>query len=233
MYYVMSDIHGEYEKYRKMLELIRLSDRDTLFVLGDVVDRGPQPMEVLRDMMNRFNVYPIMGNHDFLAAYLLDKLNMEITEKNIDNALTTEDMNDILAWLDDGGSTTISGFQKLSKNERQDILEYLSEFAWYETLDVGRKSFILVHAGLGNFRKDKKLSEYTAEELFGIRSNPNVRLFDDPNIFLITGHTPTPLISGIPEIYHGANNICIDCGACFEGGKLACLCLNTMQEFYI
>ena len=95
MYYVMSDIHGEYEKYRKMLDLIQFSDRDALFVLGDVVDRGAQPIEVLKDMMTRSNVYPIMGNHDFLALYLLDKLNMDITEENIDNALTTEDMNDM------------------------------------------------------------------------------------------------------------------------------------------
>ena len=233
MYYVMSDIHGEYEKYRKMLDLIRLSDRDALFVLGDVVDRGSQPMEVLKDMMTRSNVYPIMGNHDFLALYLLDKLNMDITEENLDNALTTEDMNDMLGWLDDGGSTTISGFQKLPKSERTDILEYLSEFALYETIDVGSKTFIMVHAGLGNFRKDKKLSEYSAEELLITRNDPNIKLFDDENIFLITGHTPTPLISGIPEIYHGASTICIDCGACFDGGKLACLCLNTMQEFYI
>ena len=39
MIYVMSDIHGEYEKYLKMLDLIQLSEKDSLFVLGDVVDR--------------------------------------------------------------------------------------------------------------------------------------------------------------------------------------------------
>lgn len=25
----------------------------------------------------------------------------------------------------------------------------------------------------------------------------------------------------------------IDCGACFNGGKLACLCLDTLEEFYV
>ena len=34
MYYVMSDIHGEYEKYLLMLEKIQLSEKDALFVLG-------------------------------------------------------------------------------------------------------------------------------------------------------------------------------------------------------
>ena len=37
MTYVMSDIHGEYDKYRKMLEQIDFCDEDTLYVLGDVV----------------------------------------------------------------------------------------------------------------------------------------------------------------------------------------------------
>ena len=41
MIYVMSDIHGCYEKYRQMLDLIRFCEEDTLYILGDVVDRGP------------------------------------------------------------------------------------------------------------------------------------------------------------------------------------------------
>ena len=36
MTYVIADIHGDYEKYRRMLEIIGFSDRDTLSVLGDV-----------------------------------------------------------------------------------------------------------------------------------------------------------------------------------------------------
>lgn len=47
MIYVMSDIHGEYEKYIKMLELINFSDEDELYILGDIVDRGKEPVKVL------------------------------------------------------------------------------------------------------------------------------------------------------------------------------------------
>ncbi|MBR6834691.1 MAG: metallophosphoesterase, partial [Oscillospiraceae bacterium] len=53
MVYVMSDIHGEYDKYRRMLEKIRFSDNDILYILGDVVDRGPEPAKILLDMMKR------------------------------------------------------------------------------------------------------------------------------------------------------------------------------------
>lgn len=227
MYYVMSDIHGEYEKYLYMLEKIQFSQKDVLFVLGDMVDRGQKPLTVIRDMMTRPNVFPMMGNHDFLALYLLDKL-----DKGID-AMAVEDINDTLAWLQDGGETTVAQYQMLNLQERREVLEFLSELPLYETIDIGEKTFILVHAGLGNFRPDKKLSEYTVEELLLTRENPDKKFFEDDSIYIITGHTPTPLITGRPEIYHSANNIYIDCGACFEGGRLACLCLDTMQEFYI
>ena len=37
--YVISDIHGEYERFMELLEEIELKDTDTLYVLGDVLDQ--------------------------------------------------------------------------------------------------------------------------------------------------------------------------------------------------
>ena len=233
MYYVISDIHGEYEKYQKMLELIKFSDDDTLFVLGDICDRGKQPVAVLQDMMSRPNVYPILGNHDAVALYLLKKLITEITMENYNSLLSKEDMEDILDWYQEGGNTTAEEFKKLSNIERFDILDYISEFSLYEAVDVGERTFILIHAGLGNFKKDKRLSEYTAEELTMGRIDPETRFFDDDSVFVVMGHTPTPHFCGEPRIYRNGNNFFIDCGACNEGGRLACLCLDTLEEFYV
>ena len=81
MTYLMSDLHGQYDKYRKMLEKIRFGDRDDLYVLGDVVDRGPEPMKILRDMSLRINVFPILGNHDWTARVILSRLNTKISGK--------------------------------------------------------------------------------------------------------------------------------------------------------
>lgn len=39
-HYVMSDIHGEADRFHAMLEKIHFSDDDTLYILGDVIDRG-------------------------------------------------------------------------------------------------------------------------------------------------------------------------------------------------
>ena len=107
MTYVMSDLHGHYQKYLKMLETIRFTDDDDLFILGDAVDRGPQPAELLQDVSMRTNVFPLMGNHDLTAAILLRKLNVMITNENCENQLGEEIMKHLLMWQMDGGQTTI------------------------------------------------------------------------------------------------------------------------------
>ncbi|MBD5142733.1 MAG: fructose-bisphosphatase class III [Ruminococcus sp.] len=233
MHYVMSDIHGKYEKYLQMLELIQFSEQDKLFILGDIADRGEQPIEIYQDMMKRNNIIPIMGNHDYMALFLLDMLITDMTEENFAADLELEDMQDILAWIDEGGDTTIAGFQKLSISEREEILDYIAGFALYQEIQIQEKKFILVHAGLENFEETRKLDSYEPQELLFIRDDPDKAYFQDKNIYVITGHTPTPYYSGKAEIYHGNNRICIDCGACFQTGRLACLCLETMEEFYI
>lgn len=56
MRYIISDIHGCKKEYLKLLDKINFSDADHLYVLGDVLDRGFDPIGVLKDMMNRKNV---------------------------------------------------------------------------------------------------------------------------------------------------------------------------------
>ncbi len=232
MVYVMSDIHGCFDKYVQMLELINFSDEDELYVLGDIVDRGSEPIKVLLDMMKRPNVFPVMGNHDLLALDILKKLSVDITEDSFSTQVDITVINEMLDWLSNGGSTTMESFQKLNRCQRSNILDFISDFPLCDIVEVKDKTFILVHAGLGNFSPTKKLSSYTAEELILSRNNPDIRYFSDDSIYIVTGHTPTLSITGKSEIYISNNNICIDCGAVF-GGRLACLCLDTMKEFYV
>ena len=137
MHYVMSDLHGCYQEYREALEKINFNEQDTLYVLGDVVDRGPEPIKLLQDMMLRPNVLPVIGNHEYMALTVLKKLCVEITEENAENYLSAEDMTNYLNWSMDGGQSTIRQFQKLSAEERLDILDYLEEFALYEEVCAG------------------------------------------------------------------------------------------------
>lgn len=47
MVYVMSDIHGNWERYCSIMRKIKLQPEDHLYVLGDIVDRYPQGLKIL------------------------------------------------------------------------------------------------------------------------------------------------------------------------------------------
>ena len=228
MIYVLSDIHGQYDKYQTMLEKIRFCSTDALFVLGDVVDRGPDGVRVLQDMMARPNVHPILGNHELSMAFCLRWLLSEVTEESL-AALDQARLDAFRDWMDNGGGPTLRALQALSQEEREDILEYLLEFELYAEVKVGGRIFVLVHAGLGNFAPDKALDDYTPEEfLFG---QPERTTTYDPDKLVIHGHTPTRLLSGEDKILRHDTWIDIDCG-CGLGGPLGCLCLDTLEEYY-
>ena len=59
--YVMSDIHGMGELLENMLEKLSFSEEDTLYILGDMIDRGPDPAKVLDIASSRGNIIPQIG----------------------------------------------------------------------------------------------------------------------------------------------------------------------------
>lgn len=232
MTYCVSDIHGDYGKYKRLLQEIKFSDDDLLIVLGDTLDRGNHFSSILLDMMQHENIIHLVGNHDFVGAICLNQLSKEITKESLEN-LDATILNVILEWLNDGGDATIKDFSRLSQEQRDDILDYLNDFELYKEIYAGGKHYILTHAGLGNFSPQKRLEDYSLEDLAFSRTDYSKALFRDK--ILVTGHTPTALIPENPKpgyIYRGNNYIAIDCG-CGFGGRLGAICLDTGEEFYV
>ena len=234
MRYIVSDIHGCYKEYKALLEKIAFSDADELYVLGDAMDRGTEPIKVIRDMMNRSNVFYIIGNHDYMMLSALKKLMVEVTEENYDNHLDEDDVMTYLHWIWDGGEVTAEQFGKLTTEEKMDILNYLKEASVYEVLEEKEKTYILVHAGLNSFSEDKELYEYELEDLIWHRTDYQKRYFQNPNVIVVTGHTPTPLIreDEQPLVYRGNGHLALDCG-CVFGGRLAAYCVETGEVIYV
>ena len=234
MIYVTSDIHGNLIKYQQLLAKINVTDNDALIILGDVLDRGESSMEILLDIMNRDNFFMIMGNHEQIALACIKLLSQEITKKSIES-FKDDEIEMITEWLYNlGGKTTLDNFNKLSVENRNAVIDYLEDLPMYEELEINNQKFCLVHGGLENFSKNKKLHEYSDEDLIWSRLDYGMKYFDDK--VTITGHTPTRNIdeNDRPDyIYKGNNNIAIDCGCGFEGGQLGCICLDTMKEFYV
>lgn len=232
MIYVMSDLHGCYDKYLQMLEKIKFNSEDTLYMLGDSIDRGDEGIKILLDMMKRPNVVPMLGNHEYMAYSVLKKFNVEITAYNYNSHLDTEAIEMYENWMFNGGITTSQAFAKLDKGTRDSIMEYLGEFELYEELEVNGNSFVLVHGGLVGFEEDKDLGEYDIHDIIWGRCDYARQYYKDK--YLVTGHTPT---YNIDENYRGKiyiqnNHIAVDCGAVFNG-TLGCVCLDTLEEFYV
>lgn len=231
MIYAISDIHGSFDAYRTILSKISFKSTDTLYVLGDAVDRGPEGIRVLRDMMDRPNVVPILGNHELMMAVSLKLLMREITEGSV-SELGEAEIGALSDWFANGGEPTLRAFNALPQNERFEIVEYLGEFSLYEEVRVGGRNYVLVHAGIDNFLPERSLEDYDPADFLEGRSGLTDAYWPDKTV--ISGHTPTRLIPGNPapdRIYKTVGRVCIDCG-CGFGGTLGALCLDTGEEFY-
>ncbi|MBR4493268.1 MAG: fructose-bisphosphatase class III [Clostridiales bacterium] len=65
--YVISDLHGCYTDFMEMLEKIKFDPKkDELIIAGDIIDRGPENLQMLRYMESKpESVMFLMGNHDY------------------------------------------------------------------------------------------------------------------------------------------------------------------------
>jgi serine/threonine protein phosphatase 1 len=221
MKYAMSDIHGCYDKFIKMLELINFSEQDELYVLGDIFDRGDKPLEILDYIINHKNITLIKGNHE------------KMFEDYFEN-------NDASLWIHNGGQTTLNAIIKNNFLYEEALYKYIKRLPLYKIVD----KFILVHAGLYLPNNYESLKIETIMNM----QEEDIMLWDRSSIgderaiegyTIIVGHTPAQSITkdyNNVKILHRKGVSYIDCGCVFgerANGKLACLCLDNMEEFYV
>ena len=113
--YVVSDLHGRYDLFRRGLEMISLSDGDMLYAVGDMIDRNPGGISILQDLKSHDNMDLLIGNHEFMMLNAV--------------SLTGEERcngRDAHLWLyGNGGEVTEKEYRKLSLTERKSLLEWL------------------------------------------------------------------------------------------------------------
>lgn len=120
MIYAMSDLHGCYNKYIKMLEKINFSDSDTLYILGDIIDRGPDGIKILQDIKERPNVIALRGNHEYMAYRTFKALTYS------SDMCEDDDFAEIYRnWIFDGGSSTFEAFMKLEYKDKIRLLSHM------------------------------------------------------------------------------------------------------------
>ena len=229
MVYVTSDLHGyPLEKFREMLARAGFSAEDFLFVLGDVIDRGPDGVRLLRWMAEQPNVQLILGNHEAMllsCGFLFEA----VTEESLDR-LDTGKLALLGTWMENGAAPTLAALRRLLKAEPEvleGILDLLRDAPLYDTVTAGGRDFLLVHSGLEHFRPGRPLEDYAPEELLWARPTLET-VYGGP--LVIFGHTPTECFGsqfrGRPVITD--TWICIDTGAA-AGNKPMLLRLDDMK----
>ena len=222
----MSDIHGMYGIFLKMLETIGFSDSDTLYILGDLVDRGEEGIKLLLDVMKRKNVICLAGNHDWTMASLLGNRRRIVERIGKEQTLEIFKM-----WFSDGGETTYKSFMALDAETQRSVLDFVSQMSFIKELTVNGNKFLMAHT-VPEYDPDMPLKNRPAENF--IYGEPDYEIEYLPGTTVITGHTPTGLIDPAyhGRIWKGNGHIAIDCGAVF-GGSLGCLRLEDMKEYYV
>ena len=223
--FVISDIHGMYNQFEQLLSHW---DRESkLVILGDIVDRGPQSLEVIRKVIELKEIHEeqiifCKGNHEeLLLNYLrFPQLNHSIYFRN-------------------GGLETLKSFLDAAPKEALELntieqaryikeqfakeLAFLEKGKLYEIIG----NVLLTHAGFESYHAD--LSETTDDGFLWIREHyhtPNQTPY--VNVF---GHTPTVLIHKSNDIWISEDKkyIAID-GGCAYNGQLNGLLLKDTGE---
>jgi serine/threonine protein phosphatase 1 len=189
-------------------------------------------------MNRKDSIELILGNHELFALRVLPFVNSpvdEITEDFYAPDVKKRYRN----WtIFNGGESTFNEFYPLSIAKQKEILSFLDTLPTSIEVSVNGNNYFLVHAGIDDYTTDEELGLKTTESfVWHSPENFDTPFFKEENRFLVFGHTPTFLLQGgsAGKIFRKNNYIGIDCGAVFEyaGGKLGCLCLNTMEEFYV
>ena len=99
--YLIGDIQGCHTAFTRLLQHIGFSpSRDTLFVLGDLVNRGPDNAAVLRQLMAYgSSARCLLGNHDLHMLAVSQGVRQPGSQDTFADVLNAPDRETLLHWL--------------------------------------------------------------------------------------------------------------------------------------
>lgn len=212
--FAIADLHGNWRLWARVR--LTLKPEDTLYVLGDAADRGPDGWAIIKDILKTPNAKYLLGNHDVM---LLDTFIEDFDGFDTRNY-----------WSCNGGFPTYSAIREDENADK--YLEKLAGMPYYYRHENAKGDIIhLTHAG---FDPDKEVSELN--DLVWDRSHLVTKEWRGAdNEYCVFGHTPVPnFIEGVVEIKDCTARLCnghkidIDNG-CFATNILPLLNLDTLE----
>jgi serine/threonine protein phosphatase 1 len=212
--YAIGDVHGCSATLEKMLLKLAPEREDSIYFLGDYIDRGPDSKGVidaiLRLRADGYNVFTLRGNHE--------QLFIDSDQGSMEQAL----------WERNGGDTTAESFGIATYAELPRM--YKDFFEATQHLYI-LEAFVLVHAGL-NFKVADPFADLYS--MLWIRDSKADRKKIGGRM-VIHGHTPTELDTILDQQWEGSS-MNIDGGCVYNGvegmGYLVALELTGKEMFY-
>jgi len=100
-HYVVGDIQGCYTEFRQLLDLIAFDPaHDRLWLVGDLVNRGPDSLSVLRTVKSLGDAaVTVLGNHDLHLLIVAAGHRQAHRNDTLSVLLEAPDREELLAWL--------------------------------------------------------------------------------------------------------------------------------------
>ena len=175
MLYVMSDIHGHLQRFESIMEQIKLGEGDHLFVLGDVIDRHPDGIQILQKLIRMPNVTLLLGNHEMLMFGAVYKPATPMAKR---------------LWFDNGGRPTYEAWKKLSLEEQAEIIYKLQRCSLNTQLEIAGKTYLLTHGSpIELFNPATSKYDHPVMHTVWARIDPDDEM--PKGKLVIFGHTPT------------------------------------------
>ena len=100
--WAIGDIQGCYDSFRHLLDAIDFEpDEDTLWLAGDLVNRGPKSLKTLRYVYSiRDSIVTVLGNHDLhLLALHSSTVRNGNRFRSLRKLLNADDVDELCDWL--------------------------------------------------------------------------------------------------------------------------------------
>lgn len=211
----VGDVHGYADRLKALWKQIAFDDKeDMLIFLGDYIDRGAAPVEVLRFVQTQVeryeHVHALCGNHEAMMLGYLKEYGLGRTLRGHFDV-----------WLMNGGKITKAQLAALPTEEREALIGFVKARPLYFRMQHGGQSILFVHAGVHPTR-----TKQTSNDLLWIRDE-FFELYRGAEL-VVVGHTPTQAIGGrdmscnVP-LFLPNNIIACDTGSFLPGGRISCV----------
>ena len=214
--YAIADLHGQGWAWDAIKN--RLAPSDYLYFLGDAIDRGPDGVRIMQEILDRPNTTYIQGNHEQM---MLDAL--------CGDEYSNDEAADL--WLFNGGWPTEKALAEIPEENAESLLQEANDLPFYaEYTNPDGVKVRMTHSGYISNMNDWY-------KVVWDRTHYYKESATSTNVLIVHGHTPVPsLCRAIGEItpegmmrYDNGHKIDIDLGTAFTR-KVCLLNLDTLEE---